>query len=1000
MPRIKHPFTRSALAVAVAMSGTVGAQSTDTGTEAEEIIVTGSLIRNVNGMTTPTPVTAVSAVELNTLSPSTMISALSQLPQFLGNTNNDVRSGFFGSPGAGNLNLRGLNTGGSGRTLTLLDGRRVVPANGAGSVDINILPSALVQRVDTVTGGASAAYGTDAVAGAVNFVLDTNYTGWRASVQSGATGESDHDNSQYSIAWGTPIGERLHLLLSGEYYQADQVDSFGDRSWYEGYSYINNPDTSNSTPRYLLRPDVVSAVATNGGLINAGVPTTSALYRRHFQPDGSLAPFVMGEGTTTHAHSITNGGSGDDTTADLLALSPEAERYSAFAYLSIDATPDLNFYVQALGGQSMTDQPDHGGRFAAISGLDTRITIYRENAFLPAAVRQTMINEGLTSFQMNVVGDREGLGRTSRLKQDNETTSATTGFKWDITDDWQMNGYAQSGKADNRGYQQGVLLDRMMAAVDAVVDPSGNVVCRAATINPAKWGNCVPLNLFGRGNASDAAISYVTNFTPGQQINSPLFFQPDEYASGQTISYTSGVGKVYNTETRQKVIDLSASGKLWDGWAGPIVAAFGAGWRKEELEQIVWDPSNPASDPNIFPASAALAPELRGVPSNIATRSSMIQNSTVANVHGDYVVKEAFTEWQVPLLREKAWAEDLSLLVAGRAAEYTGSGDIWSWKGGLDWQMNRALRFRGTVSQDVRAATLLERFNQTGGVGTVTRDPMFPNDGAQAISTRTGGNPELDPETSHTTTYGVVYQPTRLERFSVSVDYWDVDIEGAIGNLGIQRIVDDCFSGAANVCGLVTRDPVTQRLAQVRNITQNISAAAGRGVDVEVGYRWENLGARLFWSHMKENSTMTDRGNPATYFDSVGQTGIGNLPEDAITALLNYNRDAFDVGLSVRYISNGIYNKRYNLPEAARMDVEDNTVPSVVYVNLSGNYSWDLGGGTLELFANAQNLLDRDPPVTPGVFDATLAQTGNGGTNPSLFDLLGRRFTLGVTFRH
>jgi iron complex outermembrane receptor protein len=997
MPAVKLSLSRIALATALTMSGTVYAQ--DTGTE--EIVVTGSLIRNVTGMSTPTPVTAVSSAELIALSPSTMISALSQLPQFLGNTTNDVRSGFFGSPGSGNLNLRGLNTGGSGRTLTLLNGRRVVPANGAGSVDINILPSALVQRVDTVTGGASAAYGTDAVAGAVNFILDTDYTGWQASLQTGATGESDHDNTLYSVAWGTPIGERMHLLLSGEYYQADRVDGFAERDWYQGYSLINNPDTSNSTPRFLLRPNVVSAVATHGGLINSGVPTTSALFRRYFQPDGTLAPFVMGEGTTTQAHSITNGGSGDDTTANLLALAPEAERRNAFAYWSFDATPDLNVYVQALGGQSMTDQPDHGGRFAGIAGLDTRITIFRENAFLPAAVRQIMVNENLASFQMNVVGDREGLGRSSRLKQDNDTTAVTTGFNWDITEDWQLNGYVQSGKADNRGYQQGILLDRVMAAVDAVVEPgTGNIVCRAATIDPAKWGNCVPLNLFGRGNASDAAIGYVTNFTAGQQINTPLFFQPDEYASGKTISYTSGVGKVYNTETQQKVVDLSASGKLWDAWAGPIVAAFGVSWRREELEQIVWDPSNPSSDPGFFPASAAAAPALRAVPSNIATRSSMVQNSTVANVHGHYEVKEAFTEWQLPLLSDKPGADELSLLVAGRAAEYTGSGSIWSWKWGLDWQVYDDLRFRGTVSQDVRAATLLERFNQTGGVGTVTTDPMFPNDPAQAVSTRTGGNPNLNPETSKTRTFGVVYQPSGLEGFSVSADYWDVDIAGAIGNLGLQRIVDDCFSGAGDVCGLVTRDPVTNRLAQVRNITQNIAAAAGRGVDVEVGYRWQNFGTRLFWSHMTENSTMTDRGNPSTYLDLVGQTGIGNLPEDAVTAIVTYNRGAFNLSATARYISSGIYNGRYNLPNAVRQDIEDNTVPSVVYVNLSGGYSWDLGGGTLELFANAQNLFDKDPPIAPSVFDATLGQVGNGGTNPLLFDMLGRRFTVGVTFRH
>jgi iron complex outermembrane recepter protein len=194
----------SVLALAMGLAGAARTQESEDAA-VSEVVVTGSRIVNV-GMSAPTPVTAVSTEELTTLSPSTMISALSQLPQFYGNTTNDARTNFFASPGSGNLNLRGLNTGGSGRTLTLLDGRRVVPANGFGSVDINILPSALVKRIETVTGGASAAYGTDAVAGAVNFILDTDYTGWQMGVQAGVSSRGDRDNYQFSGAWGGPWG--------------------------------------------------------------------------------------------------------------------------------------------------------------------------------------------------------------------------------------------------------------------------------------------------------------------------------------------------------------------------------------------------------------------------------------------------------------------------------------------------------------------------------------------------------------------------------------------------------------------------------------------------------------------------------------------------------------------------------------------------------------------------------------------------------------------------
>jgi outer membrane receptor protein involved in Fe transport len=1005
----------SLLSLAIAAPQKAEAQKQDDDAVGE-VVVTGSRITNVTGMSTPTPVTAVSAEELQQMSPGTLVSALSKLPQFYGNTNSEVVGAFFGSPGSGNLNLRGLNTGGaSSRTLTLLDGRRIVPATSKGGVDTNILPESLVKRVDTVTGGASAAYGTDAVAGVVNFILDTEYTGWQLHAQSGATSRGDHDNTEFAATYGVALGERAHLLLNAEYYKADGVFGYDDRDWYQSWGTITNPATTG--PRMLIRPNVVSAVSTFGGLIAGGVPATSALFRRQFNSDGSLSPFVLGEGTLSGggtSHSITNGGSGDYIGADIQTISPDSRRGNGFLYVDFDATPNLNVYVQGLAGLSTIDQPDHGGRFnGGLSGAGTSLTIFRENAFLPAAVRQIMVNENLNSFQLSVTGDREGLGRESRVKQDNHTYAGTLGFKWKIDREgflqgWHVDGYAQYGTADNTGYQQGIILNRVEAAIDAVVDPNNanNIVCRAALINPAKYGDCVPLNLFGRGNASDAAIAYVTRFNAGQQISTPLFINPDGYASGDSVTYTSGFGKVYNTTTEQRVAELATSGKIADGWgAGALSAAFGVAWRKEEIDQIVYDPSNPASDPNIFPAADTA---LRGVSSNIATRTSMIQNSTVPNIHGSYDVKEAFTEWQVPLLAEKPLVKQLNLLASGRYANYEGSGGIWAWKYGLDYQVIHDVRLRGTVSRDVRAATLSERFDQTGGFGSVTRDPQFPNDGQQAFTIRSGGNPTLAPEKADTRTFGVVYQPSWLQGVSTSVDYWDIDIAGAIGTLGLQRIVDDCFAGAEAMCALIRRDPTTQRLTQVINVSQNIAAAAGRGIDVEMGYNRpiklfrdgsETMGARLFYSRLLENSTTSDPTNPATKVDLAGQTGSGGvLPKDSYTANLTYSNGPFDAFVQGRYIGKGIYNVRFNLPTAARPDIEDNTVSSAFYVDLRLGYSFEIAGGQLELYANALNLLDRDPPVVAS-WDGALAQTSSQ-VNFGLFDPLGRRYLVGFSFKY
>ena len=242
-----------------------------------------------------------------------------------------------------------------------------MPATSYGGVDINILPESLVKRVDTVTGGASAAYGTDAVAGVVNFILDTEYTGWQLHAQSGATSRSDHDNSEFAATYGVALGERAHLLLNAEYYKADGVFGYEDRDWYQSWGTITNPvstEPANADPPerrlgrfHLRRPHQ----RRRAGDLRAVLAGSS-------MPDGSLAPFVLGEGTLSGggtSHSITNGGSGDYIGADMQTIAPDAKRGNGFLYLDFDATPNLNLYVQGLAGQSMTDQPDHGGRFAA-----------------------------------------------------------------------------------------------------------------------------------------------------------------------------------------------------------------------------------------------------------------------------------------------------------------------------------------------------------------------------------------------------------------------------------------------------------------------------------------------------------------------------------------------------------------------------------------------------------------------------------------------------------
>ena len=246
----------SALALAMTLANQGYAQD-----EIEEIQVTGSRIQRA-GMESPTPVTQLSLDELSSFEPGQLAEALSQLPQFF----NNQRPSQVGWNSAGsNLNLRGA---GSQRSLVLLDGRRVPAGNRWGIPNISSLPEAAIRTVETVTGGASAAYGTDAVAGVINFKLDTDYVGTKIKAQTGTSSRSDGDNHELGITWGSDIGTDGHFIVSVDTFRQDAIrslKSMQDRNWYQQRALITNPDASG--PTLINRPYVVSSQVIAGGVI-------------------------------------------------------------------------------------------------------------------------------------------------------------------------------------------------------------------------------------------------------------------------------------------------------------------------------------------------------------------------------------------------------------------------------------------------------------------------------------------------------------------------------------------------------------------------------------------------------------------------------------------------------------------------------------------------------------------------------------------------------------
>lgn len=1008
MIKIRNSGVAAAVALALGVSPGAFAQ------ELEEVQVTGSRIARASGLDTPTPVTAVEMTDLENMAPGNIIDALSQLPQFAGNVSSEQIIGGQNSGGA-NVNLRGA---GVNRTLVLLDGRRVVSSNRFGAVDVSMFPEQLLKGIETVTGGASASYGTDAVAGVVNFLLDTEFEGFKVHGQAGMTTHGDGENYEAGAAFGHTFGERLHLLASVETTRQDRINglsSLEDRPYWNQTSLLTNPDPTG--PREIIRPYVSPTNFTNGGIFvdppTAALPQLSQFNRIEFNPDGTYGPLPytgvgsLNTGCQCFAESsLTYGVDIDDE------ILPEYERSNLYLRLGFDATENTDLYLQALAGT--TRNSDRRESVALLSVWQGRI--YSDNAYLPTALATQMQTAlpanrqylGFGSFLPNV--PESPLGE-SRQVADNEMLSGTAGFTTKFgdgaLDGWRLDGYYQYGKnTQDFIAQNGIRTDRLPMALDAVRDTSGRIVCRVSLpqFDPAgNFSDCVPINLFG-GTA---------NITP------------------EMAAWVVDDGKVARQETDQHAAELVMSGDLFDGWgAGPIGSAFGLSYRKDSLDQSTLDPSDefPALPDGTLLSELGIHPDgLRGVVAQRTTaypgfpgyfgipglrhvpggfegdsNSSTVLFSSLRTISGSSNVKEVFAEFNVPLLKDVFLAQNLELNAAARWADYSGSGGIWAWKLGGSWQMNDELRFRATASRDVRAATLQERFDQTRG-GVNVQDPA---NGGITVTTASlsGGNPAVQPETANTLTAGIVYQPAFIEGFAASLDWYSIDIDDAIGQLTAQNIVTGCYIGDAALCPyVIRRDNLPNGVIdRVENIFINLANQKISGIDLETTYARnldlfgggpELITWRLFATYLDENS-IQNRG--AVRDERAGQVGGAfALPEYRVTTNVNYRNGPFSVFLQGRWLDGGSLDRlkvesTTNVPAS----IEDNSVPSVFYMD--ANLSFYMGADdNLELYLNATNLLDRTPPYAPGI----VGRTGTTSFNPAMHDVVGRRVALGVNYR-
>ena len=912
----------------------VAQQAPEAGSPLEEVMVTGTRIRR-DGMSTPTPVTAVSADELDMLGPGQLVEAVAAMPQFLANHLPANGGAFNTDAGQSFLNLRGL---GSSRMLVLLDGRRVVSAGQQGGVNINVFPEAAIERVEVVTGGASAAYGSDAVAGVTNFILNRSYTGFEADVRGGRTSRGDGDNYEVSVVGGFDVGRRGHFLVAGDHFHADGVFGWDKRDWFQSYAELENP---NGPPAEITVPNARTTLFTYGGLIPSG-----PLAGTQFLEDGTPAPFQRG--TLVDPPFAQAGGDGVNPLVDN-ELYPEQSRSGAFLLFDYEFTDNVTAYVQGTYGRS---NPEYEVSELRLYGpFGTQATIFRDNAFLPPSIGAAMDAAGIQSFtfhRMSSLADWTDVEDTQ-----NTTRSFTAGFDAELGR-WELGGYIQYGrnKRELEGHQ--ARLDRIYQALDAVVDPvTGRIVCTSTLVDPND--GCEPLNLFGHGQMTQAARDYVLDITRGF------------------------------TFTRQRFAELSAGREVLPNRdAGPLSIAMGVSYREESLDAEVLPPEGTLTMPTLAEVS------YRGLPAQQSGADFIFQHANMLEAAGGYDVKEIFAETLIPLFTDEGSGRAFNLDLAGRYADYEGSGSIAAWKAGLDWRVTESVRFRATRSRDIRAANLGERFDRTI-TGPSYDDPFVGEEHTPAEQTVSGGNPEVQPERSDTTTFGIVFQPSGIDDLSVSVDWYDVRIDDAIDQIGGQLIIDLCFE-EGSFCDLLKQDPATGRILRVDNIFVNLVEAGVKGMDFEVGYRRPlgdgNLGLRFFGSYLAEHSFTDQFGNK---IDSAGETGGSSLPEWQGVLNVNYSRGPMTLAVTERYIGSGTRDNR----EIEGIDIDDNTVDAAWYTNLRFSYDIEMAG-TARVFLNVENLFDKDPPLAPGPFSFF---GGAGHTNARLFDMLGRRYTVGVRFQ-
>ncbi|HUO23397.1 MAG TPA: TonB-dependent receptor [Caulobacteraceae bacterium] len=966
--------------------------ATPTPAPSNEVVVTGSRVIQ-NGNNSPTPVTVVGAQELQTTHPATVFQSLLDIPTLAGSkggfssvpTGNQANSGQISA-----LNLLGL---GPVRTLVLFDGHRVSATEQDGLVDANTIPQMLLQRVDVVTGGASAVYGSDAVGGVVNFITDTKLKGVKLNIQGGISQDRDAGQFDGGIAYGTELfGGRGHIEASFERNHNDGILHRYARPQYlqnwtvQGNGCPNGAGSTNCVPFFLMANGTNSALSYGGKIVG---PATNPLLNYSFDQNGVLTKFANGSSAGLPTGSaIQVGGDGiDDTSSSLI---PRQTLDQAFARFDFNVTDNIHYFL------SLSHTLDH--EFNYYGNVNSNgITISAQNAFLPAAYQQQLAAAKVSTFTFSKKYGPQSAIPPSNVDNNTDNLYLTTGFsgtfdkyKWDAS---YVHDVSELDTWSNYTFNNG----RLFAALDAVaVTPAnvgasgqalGSIVCRTTLTNPGLYPGCVPIDLFGPNSESAAAIAYVR--------------QVGEFVTKLSMDDAAG----------------NLTGAPFNDWAGPVNVAASFEWRRQGLSVNSTSPTVDYAPLNctglLYNCTSPSASSL-GTPTyngGVAPRTPVYMTVT-----------EGALETDVPLLRDYPLVRAFDLNLAYRYANYSAVGNpnlsaptvtdnfvARTWKAGIDWRVNDELTIRATRSQDIRAPNLNELFGTNQGTFTNGNTDYLTNSNLTGtgglVQVESGGNPNLKPEVAQTYTAGLVYRP--LPTLSFALDYFNVDLQDYITTISgaTASIQYGCYAGNAADCALQVRPGPLSNTSTANAVTEylsvpvNASHLTTQGIDFETNYK----------------TTVFDRGfslrglltyQPHIYYyqpgqnrqDYAGALGVPStfavIPTTRVTMYAHYQlRPDLDFDWETTWRAG-----MHQSPDSTLISASSANVGAFSLSNLTLTYKLGMPfSGQGAIYLNIDNIFNTQAPIAAN-YTASGSPGIQGGSVPG-DDPTGRYFRIGLRAR-